>query len=154
MRSAGKMPDEEKHNFDQYGCSKLLPQFPYMEQVIKESAESQARLADVVTVANANDSNWNEQQLRKVRQDFPFDVPDNVTGVGNMAYMATSDRVPEQYRQEWQTIARAYQLRLELLESTARKRNRKHKITCMLIGSLVGSVLGGLMGGIRSEMQR
>jgi len=105
--------------FDWNGCSTLLPPDSTPNAALwSEPPRVQARWADVVCVAQASDPSFNEVQIRAFASVSLFSIVDsiNVTGIGNAAYMATSDAVPDAFRERWVSIAK--QIRSSSAEET------------------------------------
>lgn len=106
-------PQEIVRRFDTFGCPRVLysvGNWPVLKAMYVpfQSADKQAVFADLVCVSNAHDSRFNERQLETDECDNILDA--NVVSFGNLAFMATSERVPAEYRREWAARLRRAQV--------------------------------------------
>ncbi len=84
--------------------SELQRMFPH--EILGMTIAQQAELADQVCRYHAGDRTFCEQQLKNVRASFPFEPPDNTTGVANMAFMAL--HAAPVHREELMNVYTAY----------------------------------------------
>lgn len=132
--------------FDESGCSKMLAVYPEIdEKFLDLPLQMQAFLCDAVCYINAADAEWNENMLRRVYATFPHDPPFNVTGVGNIAFLATCKTVPINYREQWGAIAAVYSERL-------RKQAISNKTDASKKKTFFGKIKGKKSIGISSFM--
>jgi hypothetical protein len=95
---------DELKNYDVFGCSRLLPEFPTFSNVnlkfLNLDMKKMGLKADVVCVKNAHDTLFNLHQISKYSLDnngkqANTDYDDvNTTSIGNLAFMATYPLVP------------------------------------------------------------
>lgn len=74
--------------------------------ILQMTLDEQAAYADYVCIESASGHDFCDEQIKSIREDFPFHPPCNTTGLANLAYM--SKYAHPTFRDEFSNVHLAY----------------------------------------------